>query len=412
MIAQYLRTDTDEEQHMVRGALQSTGIGWDERQCLTLTSDGRGWSIWRRQAGPLSMLWPLAPSSLRAAALSPRLRLFDDAFTQALLAQVNRSVQSGGSLLLPVLDHRHAQPRGYLSENTLTRWFGTPQSRDSAAGMARFLSAANVAWPESILTWFFHECSQLAMAYPFAHTAATSDRIAELCDPFVIDTDPNALPKPAADSQSQHNLDVEHAAGQFLKWANYAVGGIGYKSAIIRHIISTMMGRNGELTMMDVGGGAGLLAAELLLQEPRIRLAVTREPMIANLVPAYRLYHYFTKLHGRFAMSIGSAEQLRDNRTYDIVTMIGSLLYVQRSHTAAVLDGLWERLRSGGLLIVHENIKNPAFTKDYDVMFTVDELEGYLRRYSSIEYYLSTATMRIDQDKVGERSVFRVVQKR
>ena len=68
-------------------------------------------------------------------------------------------------------------------------------------------------------------------------------------------------------------------------------------------------------------------------------------------------------------------------------------------------------LRPGGVLVVHENIKSRSYTRDYDLMFTVDELEGLLRPLAPIDYFLPTATVQIDGEAAGTKSVFRVLQR-
>ena len=44
-------------------------------------------------------------------------------------------------------------------------------------------------------------------------------------------------------------------------------------------------------------------------------------------------------------------------------------------------------------------------------MFTVGELEGLLKGFGPIDYFLSTATLSVNKEMAGKKSVFRVVQK-
>jgi hypothetical protein len=73
-----------------------------------------------------------------------------------------------------------------------------------------------------------------------------------------------------------------------------------------------------------------------------------------------------------------------------------------------VLDRAWDALAPGGVLIVHENIKNPSYTRDFDKMLTVEEIEALLGNYGSIERYLATAIARVSREAAEARSVFRV----
>ena len=96
---------------------------------------------------------------------------------------------------------------------------------------------------------------------------------------------------------------------------------------------------------------------------------------------------------------------------YDVISFIGSLLYVPRNKTLTTLKKSWDALKLGGILIIHENIKASSYKRDYDVMFTVDELEGLLSSFGLIDYYSSTTNAQISQELVGSKTVFRVIQK-
>ena len=84
---------------------------------------------------------------------------------------------------------------------------------------------------------------------------------------------------------------------------------------------------------------------------------------------------------------------------------------MDKSRLSDILDRTWSSINSGGLLIVHENIKAESFKRDFDVMFEAKELDALLSKYGEIEYYNSQVYMALKPDQVENKTVFRVVQK-
>ena len=76
-----------------------------------------------------------------------------------------------------------------------------------------------------------------------------------------------------------------------------------------------------------------------------------------------------------------------------------------------LLDKILNSLKKGSIVIVHENIKNPNFVTDYDIMFEPDELDDLLSGYSEIMYFSSTTGAALDPTSVGSKTVFRVIKK-
>ncbi|MFI5013594.1 MAG: hypothetical protein ACHQAY_14735 [Hyphomicrobiales bacterium] len=58
-----------------------------------------------------------------------------------------------------------------------------------------------------------------------------------------------------------------------------------------------------------------------------------------------------------------------------------------------------------------ENIRNADYTRDCDLMFTVDDIDGRPGRFGIIRYFLSTGAVEVGRDKAGEKAVFRVLTK-
>ena len=196
---------------------------------------------------------------------------------------------------------------------------------------------------------------------------------------------------------------------------SYLIGGISYKSALITAIIRDNFTASSGLRLADFGAGYGLLAAELLLDSNcPVDSALNVDINSVNLLKGAAMYRgNLHALRSRLRFWQGTIESYPFDETVDLITMIGSLLYVPEKWRQAILERSWLRLAPGGVLIVHENIKSSTFaaSPDYGLMFSVRELDDLLARYGKIDRYLSTAIARIDQEKAGERTVFRVVKK-
>lgn len=322
-----------------------------------------------------------------AVALSPRLRLFANAWTQNLIRQMNASIQPGGHLWLPSTPEKSD---GLMNDRWLAAWLGRPRAKRVRGEWLRLDRRPQIAAPPSTLSWFFEEDLADAMA-------------AELT------TQPHRSNPDSANGTTSNTTTL---AERYLQQMNYSIHGASYKSALVAHITGTCLPQREGMTLVDVGGGRGLVAFELLLTLPAFERAVVCDPLATNVQRVERTRRHFGELIGdRFELIVTTAEDHEFRHEADVITFIGSLLYVSRTHTSDVLSRAWQSLRPGGLLIVHENIKNPSYQKDYDVMFTVEEIDELLERVGPVRRFLSTATREVSKEAAKETSVFRVVQK-
>ena len=213
------------------------------------------------------------------------------------------------------------------------------------------------------------------------------------------------------DRQSPFEADFARA----LQGQAYYVGGIAYKQPILRFIIEQCCDHNSGLRMVDFGGGYGLLMAEMCLDlDINVELAVCRDISILNAALAARLYGDLrTELADNFRFSVGRSEDFDfGEQSFHVINFIGSLLYSPEEERLGLLERCWEQLVPGGILVVHENLKNPAYKADYDKMFTREEIDRLLGRFGPIRRFMSTTMREVDEELAGERSVFRVLTKR
>ena len=194
----------------------------------------------------------------------------------------------------------------------------------------------------------------------------------------------------------------------------YWFTGIGYKAGILGHIISDLRGGS-DLRLLDIGSGPGWVPLELLLDPASpIANATALDRRLDYGAVGVTVARELELGADRFRFSDAGASGHSWEEPQDVVTALGSLLYLPREESTSVLDRAWDCLRSGGLLIVHENIRQDAFkgrSNDYDIMFTTEEIDALLGRFGPVRRFASSGPTEVARDKAGQRAVFRVVQK-
>lgn len=371
-----------------------------------------------------NMLWPVGRNTFASVTIGSTLRLFDNNWSRALFRHLRESLVDGGTLWVPFTDERAAERKGHWSLKRLREFFGeSGRVVDQAQCVGVTRRAAGAGEPSespSILAWSFANHGLLARineGLGKADAPLDQEAMRRLLEPVLepgrplkIGIDPSRdKHDPAVRARIDHESRVESEA--------YYIHGVSYKSALLRHIFGAQSPRRAGLAWCDHGAGAGFLAAEMLLDESvPLREAVSCDNWPANALAARAMLAAMPeRLAGRFRFRLAGAEEYEYDRPFDVVSFIGSLLYVPKDRLEETVDRAWRALDPGGLLIVHENIKDPAFKRDFEIMFTVDQIDGLLGRYASpgspIRRWLSTATMEVSAEEAAAKSVFRVVRK-
>jgi hypothetical protein len=123
--ALYLRSDTaSEERTLVDAWLCEAALPSGTAYVLTLT--GARFDLEPLLEAPRSYLFAAPAGSFQVVVVSPKNRLFADAWSRALLTQMNRSLTPDGCLLLPFADERASRRKGTWSLGWLSEILGTP----------------------------------------------------------------------------------------------------------------------------------------------------------------------------------------------------------------------------------------------------------------------------------------------
>jgi len=359
------------------------------------------------------LLHPNPPGVFEAVFHHQSLPLFDTAWGRAHLRQLHRSLAPGGSVTVGYAEDRAAAAKGYWSLPALESFFGQKANVHEAERYATFLRNDELPAVPSVLRWYYEDCAKLVVEDMLIRPAlrgASPDEVRGLLGDL---PGPDAWPEltfrgtgPVAGESSSVTVARKHS---------YWVGGLAAKSAVMRRIIHDRFGRTGELRLLDHGGGLGLLAVEMLLEpDVPVTRAVNCDINSVNLVMSRHLHRFYhDQLSGRFHAHLGAAEKYPYPDPCDVISFVGSLLYVPRESTPGALAAAWDALRPGGILLVHENLKSDGYRKssDYDVMFSRGELDTLLGRFGAISHYASTVAAPLKPEQVGEKTVFRVVTK-
>lgn len=363
---------------------------------------GTGGRPGQTPASAASLYLPADGARCKRLAIGASMRLFRGAWAEAFLAAAAMRVAPGGRLILSVYDGRS----GEWSKDDAATFFGREPERKSPFWHRRQLvefvcGAAPPAASPSILAWYLQHGLDIVAADALsaetgdAGKAAASDAVRRLREErSAVDT----LPASVATAMTRQA---------------YYVGGISYKAAGLRFIHATVSRGRPWRHYVDVGGGYGLLGAELLLDRG---VGVER----ATTVDISPLNRTFAGIMARtLSLPAGKTTEFVESggEAYgyppgiSALSFVGSLLYVAKPLRAETLGRAFAALEPGGVLIVHENIKAPSYKTDYELMFEPAELDALLATHGTIRYFSSTALQELKPAGVAAKTVFRAVVK-
>jgi len=349
------------------------------------------------------------------------LPLFKGAWGTSYAAWLTRLLKPGGSIFFRF--NQDDERRGFLSRETIQDLYGQQGKDIGEGGLTEFQLVSPVQAGPSVLDWFMRN----------KHKAVLDDlrfKYAGIQDPRLFDP----LYAEFLEEQQQFDFflkecgapraylglgdagpiaDVDKELGDILRTYSYYVGGIRYKGAVVAQIIKDLLGDRRQLTALDIGGGMGLLSAEMLLDESLdVSRAVVRDLNYLAYIQAGNLYSFYREqLKGRFSFSFGAGETYACDHANDVVTLLGALLYADKDAQPIILQKAWDSLTPGGLLIIHENMKSPTYLRDYKYMFTPDKLDSMLKKFGRVQYYLPNALLPATALEAKKITVFRVIQK-
>lgn len=328
------------------------------------------------------------------------LNLLEGAWAAALLGRCRSALAAGGSIFVPVFGNDHGDAQGRFQTSWIENLLGSIAATSTYRIRLHPISALK------------RRVGLIGMRYARIDSPKVCERRFSILSAFVENRE-RFVGASAKAMGSELGHSEEHDRRAMMNHSYY-VGGVRYKAAIVGGIVRELVSKKDQgLAMLDVGGGYGLLSCELLGDEGLgIEEATNCDCSSTNLRLYEELMSCVPELEGKVKFDLSTAESFPFPGRFDLVTFVGSLLYVPREQTGKVLDRAFASLKSGGVLVVHENIKNESYKTDYDKMFTPGEIDGLMARYGEIHYYSSRRLKKLRGSCVGRRTVFRVVQKR
>lgn len=195
---------------------------------------------------------------------------------------------------------------------------------------------------------------------------------------------------------------------------SYSYLGSYYKTGSLVNILNHYNLINRMFNVLDLGSGSCLVALELFLQFHKEvnRLSIDCVDVeYSNYINKLISCHLPFIPEDNFRFFKSNMSNFQFQKKYDLIYLIGSLLYVPRTEVPIILNKTIDNLNPGGLLCIHENIKNPNYTKDYHQMFEASELENYLKEFGDISYFHGQTGQHIKQKIEPNKTFFRVIQK-
>jgi SAM-dependent methyltransferase len=330
-----------------------------------------------------SAYMPEGRDAFEAIQLDHTFQLIASEWSRALLRRLLERTRPGGTLRIPL----RAIPGARKPEDAADGWITTAfrghvaLETEPDALVLRRGSGPGLGRTASTLEWFMDRWQSVL-------ETAVDGRMSESSD-----------------------LDPRDETIKQASALGYYIGGLSYKAPLLIHI-ARQLGLRGPLRTVDMGAGYGLLAAELLLDPSLgVEIAAATDISPLNESLAALLREGLGEASGKFRFTRCPAQEHRFGEQVDLVSYVGSLLYVPREYLGTCLDRAWEALRPGGMLVVHENIRDPKYVRDFKYMFSVGEIDAALGRYGEIRRFASTRQQELGMEDAASKTVFRVVQR-
>jgi SAM-dependent methyltransferase len=337
--------------------------------------------------GAFSWCRPIAGRDYDRVVFLPGCRLIDTAWSMDWIISACSGLKEDGLLILPYRgDGKVSEPAG-LKPYQLDKMLGKPLRVGD--GFATFRPAAGAQHARSTAGLFMG--SVYAWIGRFAEYRGAELRP----DLSIEDWRGNETAWIIDETTFLDALTSDFLSETFADLARYlvfAAQGINAKSHSMIQVFSALFQDHGVLRWADLGSGSGFLGIELAMQIPvqvfnidkslaQSRLGVD----MLNKVPAERIVGECTMITSRLETVAFPAE-------LDAVSMLTTLCYVPKEAQHPLLRRAWDALRPGGALLIFENIRSRAYTRDYSLMFEEAELNGMLDELGGVARYFHAVT--------------------
>lgn len=336
------------------------------------------------------------------AIILPGCRLMDTAWTHDWLYFINHSLIREGELVLPYRgDGKSTEPAG-LTPLQLDELLGSPVVVNH--GFAVFRADHTVRPLKSVLGHFMVQASSWI-------GRLTEYRSAELRNDLTkSDWRAGHSEWFINDSSGFEQLNADFLTESFPDLARYlvfAVQGINTKAYSFRKILLNLFGTEKTIRWADLGSGSGFLGIELAADLPLQVFNVDKS--LAQSRVGLEMLQGFPGREVACTFITSRLENADLPSELDAISMLTSLCYIPRQAQQPLLHRCWESLRPGGALLVLENIRSSAYTRDYALMFDEPGLESMLNELGGeVRFYHALTGERISSAAARGKTCYRV----
>lgn len=345
-----------------------------------------------------NLFFPFSPGSLDRIYIGISFPLFANSWGAAFLSHLMSLVKPDGCVVLPVYPEMQASEKNYWARSFLenifisrSRWKGMSNIWAENDGVMS-MRVGRKAPPEidSTANYLFKQGSQAALRHLFKQ----ADDQGSANDAFLT-------------------LNQEH-------WQH-----MGH-SAIIEVIIRDHFGRKGTVSFCALGHDSNntLLATELLLSPYiNVKQAANQLSSDSHAVdePQAIQSYYRRQLDGRLLTHTDKKQTLNALSSPNVISLVNALDPLKEAEREVLVKGAWEKLNTGGVLIVHQTSSEQASTTPKSISALLEGL-GDVKYYSSIagsehkpEVEISHYSLLIEEELRKENEtkegIFWVIQK-
>ncbi len=325
-------------------------------------------------------------STFKRAIITPDFpALYDNDFTCSWILSLFQEMGDNSEVVIGIKSEKRNIANRWLSRQTIQKRFPFMKVKAITKDELQFIRIAPKTSPNghsypSIYPYFHNSFSAFSQAYSNAKYNGNGRSV---------------------------NLEKE-AWETFL----YSLFGANQKTYILEKIIEDYFSGQ-KINAMDLGGGYGFMAAEL---------AAKGHSMTVMDVQQFQMEvcRWLTKrcrLENHLQCNVSKIEDAKaDPGSLDLVSYFGCLLYLDRPHIPEVFRHTMEMLKPGGIMVIHENMRQAIHpdNPDHQKCFDYPELDSLLKTNAGqpTYYWASVAKKAENMEQLAKRTLVAVVQKK
>ena len=363
------------------------------------------------------LFWDKSEESFDIVVCSSAVRFFESTWGASFIFLLMRKCKPGGLIVIPAWQGSQNNPTLYFSAGRLERLLGTGDT-ERVPNYVCFRRPERIGGDvSSMLLWSTtHIGDDEVYRYVTSDDAANLPAVKRLAEAgSQVRMDPTFEADLRRASELGARSDVfGDPASEFLRTLNYWAGGLAYKAPAVTDA-ARLCGLQPGATLVDYGGGAGFLAVECVLEpDCPIKRATVVDLSPGNALVFDRISRDLRPaLRDRVQFVAGSIERWLPDEPVDMITCVGALLYLPRAEVSETLSAWWSKLKPGGVLFIHENIRQPNTppSRDRLRMFDEPEIAAALGAFGTPRFIATTTRRELSAADAAGKSMFRFIQK-